>query len=96
MVHGPYFDWLSENAGGELCFWNPVDIQRTVGNNDLEAIADEAHHQTWALGKFGGGFMVKAYQQPNAIGMTQEEFEAQYEAFLKHAEYPLKPYPQNS
>ncbi|MBS3764323.1 MAG: hypothetical protein KGZ25_13580 [Planctomycetes bacterium] len=89
-------NWLSENVGGELCFWNPVDIQRTVGNNDLEAIADEAHHQTWALGKFGGGFMVKAYQQPNAIGMTQEEFEAQYEAFLKYAEYPLEPYPQSS
>jgi hypothetical protein len=85
-------DWLSENFGGKLCFWNPVDIQRTIGRGDLDAIADEAHHQVWAFGRFGGGFMVKAYQQPNAIGMTIEESEAQYRAFLRYAEYPLRPY----
>jgi hypothetical protein len=83
-------DWLSEHFGGEVCFWNPVDIQRTIGRGDLDAIAYEAHHQVWAFGRFGGGFMVKAYQQPNAIGMTVEESEAQYQAFMRHAEYPLR------
>lgn len=85
-------DWLSEHFGGKVCFWNPVDIQRTVGRGDIEAIEDEAHHQVWALGNYGGGFMVKAYQQPNSVAMTVEESEAQYRAFMRHASYPLEPY----
>ena len=45
------------------------------------------------MGKFRGGFMVKAYDQPNAIGLTEEQSEAQYQAFMKYAYYPLVPYP---
>jgi hypothetical protein len=86
-------DWLAEHAGGRLCFWNPVDIQTTIGSGDLEAIRDEAHHQVWALGNYGGGFMVKAYQQPNAIGMTAEQSQAQYDAFIEYGHYPLTVYP---
>ena len=85
-------DWLSENYGGKICFWNCVDIQKTIGQNNLEAIRDEAHQQVWALGNFGGGFMVKAYEQPDAIHMTIDESEAQYQAFLKYSKYPLEPY----
>lgn len=85
-------DWLSEHFGGKVCFWNPVDIQRTIGCRDVAAVADEAHHQVWALGNYGGGFMVKAYQQPNSIGMTVEESQAQYDAFMKYSAYPLEPY----
>jgi len=85
-------DWLAENFGGKIAFWNPVDIQRTIGRGDLLAVADEAHHQVWSFGKHGGGFMVKAYQQPNSIGMTVDESEAQYQAFMRLATYPLTPY----
>ena len=85
-------DWLSENVGGKICFWNPVDIQTTMGKGDRKAIEDEAHKQVWAFGRHGGGFMVKAYQQPNSIGMTIEESEAQYQAFLRYSKYPLTPY----
>lgn len=85
-------DWLAENYGGKLCFWNPVDIQTTIGSDDLPAIEDEAHHQIWAFGRYGGGFMVKAYQQPESIGMTVAQSQAQYDAFKRHAHYPLQPY----
>ncbi len=85
-------EWLSENFGGKLCFWNPVDIQRTTGRENLARIADEAHHQVWAFGQYGGGFMVKAYQQPNSVAITVEESETQYQAFLKYSKYPLQPY----
>jgi uroporphyrinogen decarboxylase len=85
-------DWLAENYGGKLCFWNPVDIQRTITQTSAEAIKDEAHAQAWKLGNFGGGFMVKAYEQPNAIGMTVAQAEAQYQAFLEYSQYPLIPY----
>ena len=85
-------DWLADNYGGKICFWNPVDIQKTVLLNDIDAIDDEAHRQVWRLGNYGGGFMVKAYQQPEAIRMTIEQSEAQYQAFKKYGNYPLMPY----
>lgn len=86
-------DWLADNYGGKLCFWNPVDIQTTMRTGDLAAIEDEAHHQVWKLGNFAGGFMVKAYQQPESVGITQAQSEAQYQAFHKYSRYPLIPYP---
>lgn len=86
-------DWLSENYGGKMCFWNCVDIQATIGKKDnLDAIEREAHKQVWKLGNFGGGFMVKAYQQPESIDMTIPEAQRQYEAFKRYGNYPLIPY----
>jgi hypothetical protein len=66
-----------------------VDIQKTIGSGDLDAIDDEARRQVWALGNHGGGFMVKAYQQPAAVGMTVEQAERQYRAFKRLSAYPL-------
>ena len=85
-------DWLGEHYGGRICFWNPVDIQKTVTSGDLDAIEEEAHHQIWKLGNHGGGFMVKAYQQPESIGMTEAQARRQYEAFKRYANYPIIPY----
>ncbi len=73
--------WLGEHYGGKICFWNPIDIQTTIGSGNLDAIDDEAHQQVWHLGNYGGGFMVKAYQQPESIGMTVEQAQRQYDAF---------------
>lgn len=85
-------DWLADNYGGRLCFWNCVDIQKTMPKGDPLTIEDEAHHQVWALGRYGGGFMVKAYQQPPAAGITVQAAQAQYDAFMKYCDYPLLPY----
>ncbi|MFZ2657266.1 MAG: uroporphyrinogen decarboxylase family protein [Victivallales bacterium] len=85
-------EWLGRNYGGKICFWNCVDIQQTIGSGNLDAIDDEAHRQVWNLGNFGGGFMVKAYQQPESIGMTVAQAERQYQAFKRLAAYPLTPY----
>ena len=49
----------------------------------------EKHLNNRELGNFGGGFMVKAYQQPKAIRMTIEQSDAQYQAFRKYGNYPL-------
>lgn len=84
-------DWLGDNYGGKLCFWNSTDIQTTLTSGSLEAIEAEAHRQIWKLGNHGGGFMVKAYQQPESIGVTVERAQRQYEAFKRHGNYPLKP-----
>ena len=69
-----------------------MDIQKTVTAGNLDAIEEEAHHLVWKLGNYGGGFMVKAYQQPESIGMTEAQAQRQYEAFKRYANYPLIPY----
>lgn len=73
-------------------FWNPVDIQKTVTSGDLDAIEEDAHHLVCKLSNYGGGFMVKADQQPESIGMTEAQAQREYEAFKRYANYPLIPY----
>jgi hypothetical protein len=85
-------EWLGEHYGGKICFWNPVDIQKTMPTGDLRRIEEEAHRQVWYLGNYGGGFMVKAYQQPDSVRITIEASEAQYQAFMRYAWYPLVPF----
>jgi hypothetical protein len=29
-------EWLGKNYGGKICFWNPVDIQTTIGSGQPE------------------------------------------------------------
>ena len=87
-------EWLGERYGGRICFWNCIDIQTTIGSGDLDAIDDEAHRQVWHLGRHGGGFMVKAYQQPASVGMTADQAQRQFDAFRRYAEYPLLPHPE--
>jgi uroporphyrinogen decarboxylase len=82
-------DWLGDNYGGRMCFWNSSDIQTTLASGSLEAIEAEARQQIWKLGNYGGGFMVKAYQQPESIGTTVERAQCQYDSFKRHGNYPL-------
>jgi uroporphyrinogen decarboxylase len=76
-------DWLGEHYGGRICFWNCVDVQKTMTAGDLDAIDAEALRQVSQLGSPRGGFMVKAYQQPEAIGITATQAERQYRAFKR-------------
>jgi len=85
-------EWLGEHYGGKICFWCPVDIQTTMSSGNLDAIEDEAHRQVWHLGNYGGGFMVKAYQQPESIGILAAQAQRQYDAFKRYGTYPLSPY----
>jgi uroporphyrinogen decarboxylase len=82
-------EWLGKNYGGKICFWNSTDIQKTMTAGSLDAIEAEARQQIWQLGNYGGGFMVKAYQQPESIGVTAAQAQRQYEAFKRHGNYPL-------
>ena len=82
-------DWLGERYGGRICFWNCVDIQRTMTAGKLDAIDAEAFQQVACLGSPQGGFMVKAYQQPEAVGITAEQAERQYRAFKRVDAYTI-------
>ncbi|MFW5872662.1 MAG: uroporphyrinogen decarboxylase family protein [bacterium] len=83
-------DFLSENYGGKICFWSCVDIQTTMQEGTNEDIRKQAHELVYKLGKFNGGFMVKTYESPEAVNITEEKFVTQYNAFLEVADYPLK------
>jgi len=81
-------EWLGGNYAGRICFWNCVDIQTTMNGEDLGAIEAEAREQVRHLGGRRGGFMVKAYQQPESIGLTVEKVDRQYRAFVKCGSRP--------
>jgi len=76
-------DWLGERYRGRLCFWNCVDIQRTMTAGDLGAIEAEARRQVSRLGSPRGGFMVKSYAQPEAVGITAAQADQQCRAFKR-------------
>lgn len=57
---------------GKLCFWCPVDIQHSV-DMSLEEMGQYIHEMITSLGTEDGGFMYKAYPQPAAIHMPEEQ-----------------------
>jgi len=80
-------DYLSENFGGKICFFCPVDIQTTLATNNHKAIEAKAKELIEKLGKFNGGFMAKTYPQPSDIGVTEESVKVMCEAFVKYGRY---------
>jgi uroporphyrinogen decarboxylase len=76
-------DRLAASYAGKLCFWNCVDIMQTMPTGDVARIADEARRQVDSF-HVGGGFMVKAYQQPQAIRLGHAALQAQYDAFMRY------------
>lgn len=78
---------LAKRFGGRLCFWCPVDIQRTMIKGTLEDIRSYARHLIDSFGRFNGGFISKWYPSPEAIGHSQERINAMAEAFVKYGIY---------
>jgi len=82
-------DELARRYGGRICFFCPVDIQTTLSRPNLPAIEEKAKHLLWAFGRYNGGFMVKTYPQPEAIGIPEENTAYMCEMFKKYGKYPL-------
>lgn len=80
-------DTLAKNFGGRLCFWCPVDIQKTMVTGSLEDIRNYAKDLIEKLGKFNGGFIAKWYPSPQAVNHSQEKISAMAEAFVKYGDY---------
>jgi len=77
-------DRLTEEFGGKICFWNPVDIQWSArAEVSNEEIREEAMHMLDRFARFGGGFIAKQYPQWWDIGLTSEKNHAIYEAFME-------------
>lgn len=65
-------DWLSEHAGGKLCFSTTADVQKTLPYGDHAAIEQEMAALKEKLGSFNGGLMYIFYGNPSAIGVSDE------------------------
>ncbi len=83
-------DRLGKDFGGKICFFCVVDIQKTLHMGTKVEIAEAAKHMIEVLGSFDGGFMGRAYPQPEAIDLKPENVDAMCNAFRKYGKYPRK------
>ena len=77
-------DELADRFGGRLCFWCPVDIQKTMVQGTLDDVRAYARKLIDRLGRFDGGFMATWYSDPDAVNHSPEAIEAMCEAFVEH------------
>ena len=83
-------DRLGKDFGGKICFFCVVDIQKTLQTGTKAEIEEEAKHMIETLGSFDGGFMGRAYTDPEAIDLKPEKVDAMCQAFRKYGQYPRK------
>jgi hypothetical protein len=81
---------LSKRFGGRICFWCPVDIQKTMIEGNVEDIRRYAKKLIWSFGRFNGGFIGRWYSAPEAVQHSQEKIDAMSEIFIKFGKYPLE------
>lgn len=74
---------LSERYKGRICFFCPLDIQRTLDMNQLE-IEERVKEMIKAFSNEKGGFIAKTYPQPKAIKMSDEYLRIMTDAFKKY------------
>lgn len=69
---------------GKICFWNAVDIQWAGGSNPTEEeYLDEVTDMVSAFADLNGGFMARQYPAPQDSGLTVDDQNAIYRAFMK-------------
>lgn len=77
-------DRLSSLYGGKLCFWCPVDIQKTMVRGTVEDVKNYARKLIDSFGRFNGGFIAKWYPSPEGPCHTWDKIEAMSETFVEY------------
>lgn len=72
---------------GQITFWCPVDIQKTLQTKDADQIAQEARHLVEALGGPEGGFIAGYYQDNASIGLDPRWQNIACRAFMQCGRY---------
>ena len=72
---------------GQITFWCPVDIQKTLQTRDEAAIAAEAIVLLERLGGPQGGFVAGYYGDNASIGLDPHWQDVACRAFLRHGDY---------
>jgi uroporphyrinogen decarboxylase len=78
---------LDERVGGQLAFWCPVDIQRTMVDGSIEDVVAYVRRMIATLGSHHGGLISMAYSTPEAVHHTPEKLAAMSAAFRKYGVY---------
>jgi hypothetical protein len=84
QLHG--LDALSE-FHGQITFWCPVDIQKTLQSKDAERIEAEARAMIELLGGPEGGFIAGYYGGNEAIGLDPKWQDVACRAFSRYGDY---------
>lgn len=74
---------LARKFGGRVVFDCPVDIQTVLQTRDKDIIQAYARKARELLGGHNGGFVAKDYSDNAALGITAEEQNWAYEAWLE-------------
>lgn len=78
---------LSENFGGRVTFWCPVDIQKIIATGEKELIQEEARKMIRCFGKFSGGFIAKDYPTWDDINIKDEWAQWARDVFTSEGSY---------
>lgn len=74
---------LSKRFGGKICFWCPVDIQKTMINGTVDDVRMYARKLIDSFGRYNGGFIAKWYPSPDAVQHDWTKINAMSEAFIQ-------------
>jgi len=77
-------DLLAERFGGRICFWCPVDIQKTMVEGAIEEVRSYARKLINSFGRFNGGFIAQWYASPAAVQHSQEKIDAMCQEFVEY------------
>jgi len=75
---------LRKRFGGRICFWSPVDIQKTMIEGSVDEVKAYARKLIDTLGSYNGGFIAQWYASPQAVQHTQEKIDAMCETFVTY------------
>ena len=75
---------LSRRFGGRICFWCPVDIQKTMAHGSVDDVKAYARKLMDSFGRFNGGFIGQWYSAPAAVNHSEEKIEAMSSEFAHY------------
>lgn len=92
-VHGLQFDQPTLHGidqlaafAGQVTYWCPVDIQKTLQTKDPDLIRAEAKEMITKLGR-GGGFVAGYYGGNEALGLTPDIQDIACQAFMEYGTF---------
>ena len=72
---------------GQITFWCPVDIQKTLQTHDEERIRADARAMIEKLGGPDGGFVAGYYSDNASIGLDLHWQDVACKAFMEYGDY---------
>jgi hypothetical protein len=75
---------------GQITFWCPVDIQKTLQRQDEGSIEAEARAMVEQIGGPDGGFVAGYYGDNASIGLSPHWQDVACRAFMAYGDYRVK------